>query len=75
MSKIQSAQTVTTPIASGIADLRRELDEANQERVQVEPSFHVDWTTISYSWSSFSLQEILVSWRKGLLSWKAVAPL
>ena len=42
MSKIQSAQTVTTPIASGIADLRRELDEANQERVQVEPSFHVD---------------------------------
>ena len=37
MSKIQSAQTATTPIASGIVDLRRELDEANQERVQVEP--------------------------------------
>jgi hypothetical protein len=37
MSKIQVSQKTSSPVASGIADLRRELDEANEERVQVGP--------------------------------------
>ena len=35
MSQMQSSQTASSPVASGLADLRRELDESNQERVQV----------------------------------------
>jgi hypothetical protein len=39
MSKIQAFQNSSSPSASGIADLRRELDEANAERVQVGPPY------------------------------------
>lgn len=42
MSKIQAART-SSPGSSGISDLRRELDEANEERVQVgTPSLFVE---------------------------------
>ena len=37
MSEMQTAQLGSPPSASGIGDLRRELDEANEERVQVDP--------------------------------------
>jgi hypothetical protein len=37
MSEMQAAQQGSSPSASGIGDLRRELDEANEERVQVYP--------------------------------------
>jgi hypothetical protein len=75
MSKIQSAPIVSSPSTSGIADLRRELDEANQERVQVKFSALLDCTIISQSQFYFSSLETSVFWLKGFQFWKAVTPL